>query len=441
MNNKRALALAAGTVGGALLGYYIWETYWSYNVTDEDGLNAPVYLSIKILKEDSGIVIGRGGSNIQEIEFKTSTKINFKDEYETKTHRILSIRGSQENVELAEILIRQTIMNQPSIEVSTMKIPGRSAGLLIGKNGCNIKNIRNTSRCKINVDRTEDSSGLKDVELRGTAEQVALARRLIQESLEETKDLRKKIRNTSLTRPSRDKTPLFLTSDQNDNDSNQSQRNSFSEELQPLNTQDAIEVYVSSIENPQSFYVQKVGPMSVKLDKLVNEMTEFYNEQINREAYTVEKIEVDDIVACQFNNDDHWYRSRVTKIEEDEYDPANTSYSVEFVDFGDSEVKRRNEIFDLKTEFLKLNFQSIACRLSRIQPLHEGDGWSEECILEFNRLTHCANWEVLLAKIVEYGNLKEGVKPSLELFEIKGSDYDNEDVNIGEELIRKGLAK
>uniref|UniRef100_A0A0K2UDK7 Tudor domain-containing protein n=1 Tax=Lepeophtheirus salmonis TaxID=72036 RepID=A0A0K2UDK7_LEPSM len=437
MSNRKALALTAGTVaglGGALLGYYLWHTLWA-DREEEDGWNFPSYLSIKILKEDSGVVIGRGGANIQEIEFKTSTKMHFKDELETESHRVLTIRGSQENIELAEILIRQTILNQPTILVSTMKIPGKTAGVVIGKKGNNINNIRNLSRCKINIDRNEDSSGLKLVELKGTAEQITIGKRLIQEYIDDATDLRKKIRNTSLTRPSRDKT-LFLTSDQNDNES-PIVRDSYLEEFQPLNTQDAIEVYVSYTESPDFYYVQKVGRMSVMLDKLVQDMTTFYNEKFNREDNSVEKVEVDDIVACKFSLDGHWYRSRVVKIIEDEYDLENTFYEVEFVDFGDLESKLKTEIYNLKTEFLKLNFQAIACKLSNVKPLSEAEGWSEECCYEFSKLTHSAKWEVLLAKIVEYGNCKEGIKPSLMLFETKGSD----NTDIGKELVRLNLAK
>ncbi|CAB4070092.1 TDRKH [Lepeophtheirus salmonis] len=375
MSNRKALALTAGTVaglGGALLGYYLWHTLWA-DREEEDGWNFPSYLSIKILKEDSGVVIGRGGANIQEIEFKTSTKMHFKDELETESHRVLTIRGSQENIELAEILIRQTILNQPTILVSTMKIPGKTAGVVLGI--------------------------------------------LPLQDPRETK-------------------PYFLLLIKNDNES-PIVRDSYLEEFQPLNTQDAIEVYVSYTESPDFYYVQKVGRMSVMLDKLVQDMTTFYNEKFNREDNSVEKVEVDDIVACKFSLDGHWYRSRVVKIIEDEYDLENTFYEVEFVDFGDLESKLKTEIYNLKTEFLKLNFQAIACKLSNVKPLSEAEGWSEECCYEFSKLTHSAKWEVLLAKIVEYGNCKEGIKPSLMLFETKGSD----NTDIGKELVRLNLAK
>jgi predicted PilT family ATPase len=40
----------------------------------------PAFIEVKIPKECVGIVIGRGGSSIKDIQEKTDTKIHFKDE-------------------------------------------------------------------------------------------------------------------------------------------------------------------------------------------------------------------------------------------------------------------------------------------------------------------------------------------------------------------------
>ena len=50
-------------------------------------------LEVRIPKEVSGVVIGRQGSTIREIQNKTNTRIHFKDESETDAHKVLSIRG------------------------------------------------------------------------------------------------------------------------------------------------------------------------------------------------------------------------------------------------------------------------------------------------------------------------------------------------------------
>jgi polyribonucleotide nucleotidyltransferase len=40
----------------------------------------PTFIEVKIPKECVGVVIGRGGSSIRDIEEKTNTRIIFKDE-------------------------------------------------------------------------------------------------------------------------------------------------------------------------------------------------------------------------------------------------------------------------------------------------------------------------------------------------------------------------
>ena len=60
-------------------------------------------IDVKIPKESVGVVIGREGSNIKEIQARTDTRINFKDELETETHRVAGIRGLSEDVSYAEV--------------------------------------------------------------------------------------------------------------------------------------------------------------------------------------------------------------------------------------------------------------------------------------------------------------------------------------------------
>ena len=60
-------------------------------------------IDVKIPKESVGVVIGREGSNIKEIQARTDTRINFKDELETETHRVAGIRGLSEDVAYAEV--------------------------------------------------------------------------------------------------------------------------------------------------------------------------------------------------------------------------------------------------------------------------------------------------------------------------------------------------
>ena len=61
-------------------------------------------VDVKIPRNSVGVVIGRDGSNIKEIQARTDTRINFKDELETETHRVAGIRGLPEDVTHAEVI-------------------------------------------------------------------------------------------------------------------------------------------------------------------------------------------------------------------------------------------------------------------------------------------------------------------------------------------------
>ena len=45
------------------------------------------------------------------------------------------------------------------------------------------------------------------------------------------------------------------------------------------------------------FWVQKIGPMSVDLDQLAQQMTNYYSEKANHKCHTVTSVELGDIVV------------------------------------------------------------------------------------------------------------------------------------------------
>ena len=102
--------LAAAGVTGVCL-YLLLRREEEWRVERQRGSvssSKQVVLDVKIPKESVGVVIGREGSNIREIQAKTDTRINFKDELETATHRLASIRGLAEDCQMAEVEARNT---------------------------------------------------------------------------------------------------------------------------------------------------------------------------------------------------------------------------------------------------------------------------------------------------------------------------------------------
>ena len=139
--------------------------------------------------------------------------------------------------------------------------------------------------------------------VRGTGEQVAIAKTIIEDKLKdaEEKEMRQKM---SPARPGQHNEdtpirsvpdPLFLTSEATSQESVDAQPNPLSvkgrqEELRPTSGDNLVEVYVASIADPGHFYVQKIGPSSVELDKLVEDMTAFYDVEANREMHQLAEV-------------------------------------------------------------------------------------------------------------------------------------------------------
>merc|ERR1719158_2030686 len=140
------------------------------------------------------------------------------------------------------------------------------------------------------------------------------------------------------------------------------------EELRPTGGDNVIEVYVSSILNPSQFYVQKVGPQSIALDKLVQEMTAYYEITANQKLNALSEVSPGDLVASQISSDNNWYRARIIDVivPEDEYDESQVEVDIDFVDFGDCERKPITSVFKLLNDFLNLNFQAIECCLADV---------------------------------------------------------------------------
>jgi len=207
---------------------------------------------------------------------------------------------------------------------------------------------------------------------------------------------------------------------------------------------------VSCVADPERFWVQNVGPSSVQLDKLTETMTNYYSKVANQAFHALSSVNVGDIVVSTFEGDSNFYRAKVVEFIVNEYDRTESTVDLDFVDYGDYTVKRIGEVFEIKTEFLKLNFQAIQCKLADVRPVEDG-AWSEESIVQFESLTHCAMWKPVLAKILQgncesYGggdvstsaankSASDQSKPSLVQLFLSG------DNSIGNELVKRGLAR
>ncbi|KAG7177119.1 tudor and KH domain-containing protein homolog isoform X1 [Homarus americanus] len=431
-------ALLLSGVAGAVL-YYITKK-------DEDEIklvtarvNHWSTVQVQVPVDAVGLVIGRQGANIKLIQDRTNTNIRISDEGE-EGHRLCVISGLEKNITLAQTLILKTVNEQPVIETTEMLVPYGAIGRVIGRNGESIRTISHLSGAKVFVDRDEDLTlslpypeDMRKIVLKGSKEQIEAARSLLLEKVVEDEEMRQQIHASA--------TNMFLRArgrqaahENVSQPSPMNRNNPLFEALSSTNSDRYIEAYVCAVDTASHFWLQVVGQRSVLLDKLVTEMTEYYESAENRELHELDKVDINSIVAAKFPHDNSWYRGQVCNYEHNETDPLQSFVTVYYVDFGDTETVKIDNVSELRTDFLKLNFQAIECFLANIKPESvKGD----EAADVFEELTYAAQWKVVMVKVVGYQQAGEKTIPCVQIIDTNGST----DVDVAEELVNRGLAE
>lgn len=366
--------------------------------------SSDVVLEVKIPQCYTGAVIGRAGCVIKQIQKESNTRINFKDEdsadeSEAEKQRTILIRGSRERSKQAELLIRKIILEQPVMEKGTMDIPQQAIGRIIGKGGKTIRQLSRISGAKITIARGEELCSSQTCEIVGTDSEIKYAKQLIEEKINEDK--------------------LFRAKDQHGKDYNVESKSTF---VQLPSDGEYFGVYVSAIETPGCFWIQKVAKDAKELDELVEEMTVFYGEQGG--GQTLSSLKVQDLCCAPFQHDKSWYRGEISEI------ISPTEVRIFYLDFGDTGTVLTVNVKELRKEFCQLPFQAIECCLANIQP--KDMKWCKVACDVFEKISFCAEWKVLMARIVCY---KNGI-PCIELFNTNG----DQDINIEEELVKQDHA-
>jgi len=122
--------------------------------------NDPTYVLLRMycpVKEASTIV-GKRGDKINHIREKANVRINVSDNLKDIPERIVTVRGSAENVARAFGLIARTILEEPEDEPASMLskqynlkilIPHPMVGYIIGKGGTKFREIEENSAAKL----------------------------------------------------------------------------------------------------------------------------------------------------------------------------------------------------------------------------------------------------------------------------------------------------
>lgn len=427
--SRVGLRTALSVGGVCAIGVIAWFMYYLSEDDDEEfkvhKTSRNVVIKVEIQKEDIGMIIGRSGSNLKYIERQTDTRINVDDAKDDgMVVRILTIRGTSDSVHNAENMIYSQINSKPVLDTKEMLIPTVAVGRVIGKVGSSIKEIIKKSNAKVEVENSTARSEKTKITIRGSLEQIALATELIHKKVEEYEEVKAKM-NEGIGKRS----PFRSLRSQTANVVHPNSEGDIkSEKLVSTSSDGSLTVFISSVINPDKFWVQIMNDRAVELDQLVDSMTDYYNQQSNQETHHLDEVNVGQIVAVLFHLDQKWYRAQVTAV--------TTSLELYFVDYGDSVDIPLSSVFGLNPDFLGLRFQAIECGLANVKPA--GDSWSEEAISCFEDLTHVAQWKPLVARVESYREQRSGSPlPCVCLFDTSGEE---KDVNISEELISRGYA-
>jgi len=434
-------------------GFLLYWLYQRSSKSDEDIYGSKrvttartSVIEVNVPQRAVGAVIGRQGSRIKEIQKLSGARVTFKDKGEEGSgdskNRVAIIHGSVDSAQQAELMIQQVIAEVPEPITEQIEVPGYSLGRIIGKGGGSIREINNISGARVNIERNTDCGGpetLRTITLIGTQAQIQLAVELIEEKLEQEEQFRNKIKISGDNREKRSQPepdsrepvkvkPVIV--DKSPWDDNGPCAASQRQEKLPL-TDGFLQVYLSAVEHPAHFWVQVVGTKALHLERLQNELTSWVRTEDAQMNYKVTDVVPGSLVAAKFEPDDPiYYRAKILR-------EIDGNLDLYFVDYGDNGFVNISSVFKLRSDFESFPFQAVECTLADVTPLGgEGAEWDEACIEAFEQLGHSAQWKVLNAKVVSRHGQKSAY-PLMELFDSNGP----ETINIGETLIKQGLAE
>ncbi|TMS22446.1 Transmembrane protein 94, partial [Larimichthys crocea] len=446
LSSGRMVALAAGLSVGATVGYMVYRHISSTNNTQEPSpevskMTLPVEVYRNISRYQAkflDMVTQKSGAHVRVL--------SDSGEPACKTAVCFLLQGSKEQILLARCVLENLVTDcEPVTEA--LEVPQTAFGRIIEK--------------------THGPGAKGNVTITGTRQEVQQAKELIVEKVREDTMVRTKISQSSALRQKRGHTAAVQRPDSTETEApvglnnnslhSQVEKNRLihangttgepkdvfdkMEELK-LNTDnnkeedsvstdslseiskfeipspdlsfqpdEHLEVYVSAYENPNHFWIQILGVRSLQLDKLTEEMNRFYNSS-NPTEQRVETIVVGDIVAAPYKDHGTWNRARVLGV------LSSGLVDLYYVDFGDNGELPRDGLCRMRSDFLSLPFQAIECNLAGVRPKEEV--WTEGALDEFERLTHCASWRPLQAKLCSYSHSEISSWPSVKL-------YDNSD--------------
>ncbi|KAK2500910.1 hypothetical protein MC885_018122 [Smutsia gigantea] len=457
LSTVQKIALGLGIPASATVAYILYRRYREcreerLTFVGEDDIE----IEMRVPQEAVKLIIGRQGANIKQLRKQTGARIDVDTE-DAGGERVLLISGFPVQVCAAKAAVRRILAENAPVS-EQLSVPQRSVGRIIGTMApLPLLPFSHLILEKVTEDEELRKRIAHSAETRVPRKQPISVRR------EEVTESGGTGEPALWEKPVSSVEPAVLPAvppheggggmavvgpeegscEKPDGDSFQKSGAQTNPEMSvfeipspdfSFHADEFIEVYVSASEHPNHFWIQIIGSRSLQLDKLVNEMTQHYENSLPEDL----TVHVGDIVAAPLPTNGSWYRARVLGTLE------NGNLDLYFVDFGDNGDCPLRDLRALRSDFLSLPFQAIECSLARIAP--SGEQWEEDALDEFDRLTHCADWKPLMAKISSYVQTGISTWPKIYLYDTSNGKELLFDVtldlklDIGLELVRKGYA-
>lgn len=188
----------------------------------------------------------------------------------------------------------------------------------------------------------------------------------------------------------------------------------------PLEKDAFVDVTLTHVENPHRLFIQRLDSSILDEQK---HLCKLYTGR-NKKVWQIDWPYKDLVCAAKFSVDQSWYRAVVRKVHLDD------SVDVEFVDYGNIENLKFDDVKKIPQMYLALPKQCWPIKLHNVDMLDGEDEWNTGAKLLL---------EDFLNKpfVAVVKDMDENGIASIELFDTSTND----DVNINHLLIRKGLVK
>ncbi|CAI5760749.1 unnamed protein product [Candida verbasci] len=179
------------------------ETYQesSHQVSHKDEITYRMYCPVK----EASTIVGKKGETITHIRRKADVKVSVSENLPGVPERIVTVKGSIENVARAFGLIVRTILEEPEDEPATIDsqtynlkllIPHPMIGFIIGKQGSTFRKIEEESASKLKAaEQPLAFSTDRILSVQGVADAIHIALYYIALEILEHKDVLKKSNN------------------------------------------------------------------------------------------------------------------------------------------------------------------------------------------------------------------------------------------------------